>query len=57
MKRVIIFLLVLAALQCPAAEKKNLPFAPKAKHGKLRTKKCKPVKQYQSWVYRQWGRN
>jgi hypothetical protein len=38
-------------------KKEHLPFAPKGKYGKLRTKQAKPVKQKEAWIYRQWGRN
>lgn len=38
-------------------KKQHLPFAPKGKYGKLRTKQAKPVKQKEAWIYRQWGRN
>lgn len=45
------------AFSAEAKPKQHLPFAPKGKYGKLRTKQCKPVKQKQAWIYRQWGRN
>jgi len=40
-----------------AKQKEHLPFSPKGKYGKLRTKQARPVKQREAWIYRQWGRN
>ena len=40
-----------------AKPKEHLPFAPKGKYGKLRTKQAKLVKQKEAWIFRQWGRN
>ena len=37
--------------------RKNYPFATGLKSGKHKTKKNKPVKQRESWIYRQWTRN
>jgi len=48
---------LLFALPTDARPKDNLPFAPKGKYGKLRTKQARPVKQKEAWIYRQWGRN
>lgn len=38
-------------------KKEHLPFAPKGKYGKLRTKQAKPQGRKEAWIYRQWGRN
>jgi len=46
-----------AFLTSEAKPKEHLPFAPKGKYGKLRTKQAKPVKHKEAWIYRQWGRN
>lgn len=40
-----------------APKKEHLPFAPKGKYGKMRTKQCKPNRQKVAWIHRQWGRN
>jgi len=42
MKQLIILMMLLIAV--PAVGKEHLPFAPKAKYGKVKTKKCKPVR-------------
>jgi len=33
-----------------------LPFARSGKYGKLPTKKARPVRQKEAWIFRQWGR-
>ena len=57
----IIAILVMALVMLPAISeakpKQHLPFAPKGKYGKFRTRQCKPVKQKEYWWHRQWGRN
>jgi hypothetical protein len=60
MKIKILLLALAFCFACATAEarpKQHLPFAPKSKYGKLRTKQAKPVKQKEAWIYRQWGRN
>jgi len=60
MRKLIVLLLVLAlTIPVDATPKwgKRLPFAPKGKYGKLRTKQAKPVKEKRAWVFNQWGRN
>ena len=58
MKTLLTIILILTiSLSVEARPKNNLPFAPKGKYGKLRTKQVKPVKQKQAWAYRQWVRN
>jgi len=53
----LVFAFSFAFLTSEARPKDNLPFAPKGKYGKLRTKQARPVKQKEAWIYRQWGRN
>jgi hypothetical protein len=54
-----VFALALAFLPETAAakQKEHLPFAPKGKYGKLRTKQAKPHGRKEAWIYRQWSRN
>lgn len=56
----LIFLLLIIMITLPsysAPKKEHLPFAPKGKYGKMRTKQCKPNRQKVAWIHRQWGRN
>jgi len=60
MKKLIVLLLVfILTIPVDATPKwgKRLPFAPKGKYGKLRTKQCKPVREKRSYIFTQWGRN
>lgn len=46
-----------AFLPAEAKQKEHLPFSPKGKYGKLRTKQAKPQGRKEAWIYKQWGRN